>query len=179
MTEFACSRWPPILPSGRIRVVDLTQTLSPEFPQIVAAAGVRPVLAVPHRGGLALRRARARPGTGIISPAANTRARISMRRFTGFPAAICPTMPPTPCRCSTSSVAACVIDCSREAAADADFLLTADHVRRWEQEHGRIPAAPWVLMRTDWSKRADPAAYQNFDETGQHTPGPPRTWCAS
>ena len=27
-------------------------------------------------------------------------------------------------------------------------------------------------MRTDWSKKSDPAAYQNFDETGQHTPGP-------
>jgi kynurenine formamidase len=29
-----------------------------------------------------------------------------------------------------------------------------------------------VLMRTDWSKKSDPAAYQNFDEVGQHTPGP-------
>jgi kynurenine formamidase len=27
-------------------------------------------------------------------------------------------------------------------------------------------------MRTDWSKRKDPVAYQNFDEAGQHTPGP-------
>ena len=27
-------------------------------------------------------------------------------------------------------------------------------------------------MRTDWSQRTDPEAYQNFDETGQHTPGP-------
>ena len=29
-----------------------------------------------------------------------------------------------------------------------------------------------LLMRTDWSQRTDPEAYQNFDETGQHTPGP-------
>ena len=27
-------------------------------------------------------------------------------------------------------------------------------------------------MRTDWSKRTDPVAYQNLDATGQHTPGP-------
>jgi kynurenine formamidase len=27
-------------------------------------------------------------------------------------------------------------------------------------------------MRTDWSKRTDPVAYQNLDEQGQHTPGP-------
>ena len=38
--------------------------------------------------------------------------------------------------------------------------------------HGKIPPRSWVLMRTDWSKRTDPVAYQNFDETGQHTPGP-------
>jgi kynurenine formamidase len=28
------------------------------------------------------------------------------------------------------------------------------------------------LMRTDWSKRTDPVAFQNYDESGQHTPGP-------
>jgi kynurenine formamidase len=27
-------------------------------------------------------------------------------------------------------------------------------------------------MRTDWSKRTDPVAFQNIDATGQHTPGP-------
>jgi kynurenine formamidase len=67
---------------------------------------------------------------------------------------------------------ACVIDCSDDAKADADFLLTAAHVKAWEKSHGRITAGSWVLMRTDWSKRADPVAYQNLDETGQHTPGP-------
>src|SRR5204863_324310 len=67
---------------------------------------------------------------------------------------------------------ACVIDCSREAATDADFLLTVDLLRQWERRHGRIAAGSWVLMRTDWSKRTDPVAYQNLDETGQHTPGP-------
>jgi len=68
--------------------------------------------------------------------------------------------------------AACVIDCSAEAAADNDYLLTVARLREWEAQHGEIPARSWVLMRTDWSKRTDPVAYQNFDETGQHTPGP-------
>jgi kynurenine formamidase len=67
---------------------------------------------------------------------------------------------------------ACVIDCSGEAAADADFLLTVAHLKAWEKRHGRIPSRSWVLMRTDWSKRSDPVAYQNLDDTGQHTPGP-------
>ena len=67
---------------------------------------------------------------------------------------------------------ACVIDCSARQAADADFLLTVGHLKAWEKRHGRIPADAWVLMRTDWSKRTDPVAYQNLDDTGQHTPGP-------
>jgi kynurenine formamidase len=67
---------------------------------------------------------------------------------------------------------AVVLDCSAEAAADADFLLTVEFIAAWEGRHGRIAAGNWVLMRTDWSKRSDPASYQNYDETGQHTPGP-------
>ena len=29
-----------------------------------------------------------------------------------------------------------VIDCSQEAAADHDFLLTVEHIKAWEAEHG-------------------------------------------
>ncbi len=65
-----------------------------------------------------------------------------------------------------------MIDCSREAAKYPDYLLTVADVKNWEARHGRIAAKSWVLMRTDWSKRTDPVAYQNFDESGQHTPGP-------
>lgn len=67
---------------------------------------------------------------------------------------------------------ACVLDFSAEAAADADFLLTPEHIEAWEAEHGRIPAGAWVLFRTDWSKREGPAAFFNADENGPHTPGP-------
>jgi kynurenine formamidase len=69
-----------------------------------------------------------------------------------------------------------VLDCSKESAADPDFLLTVSWIKKWEKKHGRIPGRAWVLMRTDWSKTwtemRDPVAYQNYDETGQHTPGP-------
>lgn len=67
---------------------------------------------------------------------------------------------------------ACVIDVSREVAADADFLLTPKRVEEWEHQHGRIPAGSWVLMRTDWSKRTDAAAFLNIKEDGSHVPGP-------
>ena len=67
---------------------------------------------------------------------------------------------------------ACVIDVSKEAATDPDFLLTRAHVEAWELMHGRIEAGSWVLMRTDWSRRTDPAAFLNAREDGMHVPGP-------
>lgn len=70
-----------------------------------------------------------------------------------------------------------VIDCSAEAAADPDFLLTAAHVKAWEAQHGEIGPGEWVLMRTDWDQRAhDEALFLNEDpdpyEDGSHSPGP-------
>lgn len=70
-----------------------------------------------------------------------------------------------------------VIDCSRDAAEDPDFLLTAEHVKAWEAEHGEINPGEWVLMRTDWDKRShDEELFLNDDpdpfEDGSHSPGP-------
>jgi kynurenine formamidase len=67
---------------------------------------------------------------------------------------------------------ACVIDCSKQAAADERFVLEPAHIEAWEARHGRIPAGAWALMRTDWSKRTDPAAFLNMKEDGPHVPGP-------
>lgn len=67
---------------------------------------------------------------------------------------------------------ACVIDASKQAAADPDFLLTRAHVEAWEAKHGRIEEGSWVLMRTDWSRRRDPSAFLNAREDGSHVPGP-------
>ncbi|GLK45828.1 MULTISPECIES: cyclase family protein [Novosphingobium] len=66
---------------------------------------------------------------------------------------------------------AVVLDFSAECASNPDFLLTAEHIRGWEAEHGAIPAGAWVLFRTDWSK-LDVDAYTNRKEDGAHTPGP-------
>ena len=66
---------------------------------------------------------------------------------------------------------AVVLDFSDEAAADPDFLLEPDHIAAWEAKHGPIPAGAWVLFRTDWSKRSG-EVYTNRAEDGAHTPGP-------
>ena len=67
---------------------------------------------------------------------------------------------------------ACVIDCSKEAAADEKFLLEPAHIQAWEGQHGRIPKGAWVLMRTDWSKRTTPEGFLNMKDDGPHVPGP-------
>jgi kynurenine formamidase len=68
---------------------------------------------------------------------------------------------------------AVVIDASAEAAQDADWLLTVDFLRQWEEQHGRIPFGAWVLLRTDWSRRLHNAsAFVNMRDDGAHTPGP-------
>lgn len=67
----------------------------------------------------------------------------------------------------------CVIDCSKETAEDPDFLLTEEHVKAWEAEHGEIPEGAWVVMRTDWYKRNhSEELFLNVDENGPHSPGP-------
>lgn len=59
---------------------------------------------------------------------------------------------------------AAVIDCSAQAAADPDFVLTKAHVEAWQDEHGPLPEGGWLLYRTGWDARDD------FLNDG-HTPG--------
>ena len=66
---------------------------------------------------------------------------------------------------------ACVIDVSQKVANEPDFLLTRAHVETWELEHGRIEAGSWVLMRTDWSRKAL-SDFLNIKQDGAHVPGP-------
>lgn len=66
-----------------------------------------------------------------------------------------------------------VIDRSKEAAANPDYLLTVESIKEWEAEHGAIEENSWVVMRTDWYKRnGSTEAFLNADENGPHSPGP-------
>jgi kynurenine formamidase len=67
---------------------------------------------------------------------------------------------------------ACVIDCTKETKADKGYILTREKLEAYERGHGRIPSGAWVFMRTDWRKIADPANYTNIEADGAHSPGP-------
>jgi kynurenine formamidase len=67
---------------------------------------------------------------------------------------------------------AAVLDAADRVAADPDFLLEIDDVRRWEADNGPLPDGGWLLFRTGWDERsADAARFLNVDDTGSHTPG--------
>jgi kynurenine formamidase len=157
------------LNAGRLRVVDLTHPLGPDTPVI----GLPPIFA-PSPG----------VSIGVISrydergPAWywNT---ISMGEHTGthfdapvhwitgrhLPDNACDTIP-----AGKFVGPACVIDVSRDARDDPDYLLEVEALLGWESRHGRIPKGAWVLLRTDWSRRRG-AAFLNVADDGPHSPG--------
>ncbi|MGE0733501.1 MAG: cyclase family protein [Alphaproteobacteria bacterium] len=159
------------LATGNIRVVDLSQTLSPEFPQIALPPEMGQCW--PFRIEEASHYDERGPGwywnNFSCGEHTGTHFDAPIHWISGrhLPNNATDTIP-----VDRLIGQACVVDCSKQAAQDADYLLSVDFLRQWEEEHGRIPPRSWLLMRTDWSKRKDPAEYQNFDETGQHTPGP-------
>ena len=156
--------------AGLIRVVDLTQTLSADFPTIQLP---------PHWGQCAPFRSEEVSRYDERGPAWYWN-NISMNEHTGthfdapvhwvsgkdFPNNTTDTIP-----AEKLIAPAVVIDISREVAANPDFLLTVEALQAWEATHGRIPDGAWVLLRTDWSKKSGDA-YANVQADGAHTPGP-------
>jgi kynurenine formamidase len=51
-----------------------------------------------------------------------------------------------------------VISIVKQVKKNFNYALTPTDVKRWEKQHGRIPAGSVVMVRSDWSKRwPDPA----------------------
>jgi len=156
---------------GGLQVLDLTQTLSPEFPQITLPPEmgqcwpfrIEEVSNYDDRGpGWYWNNFSCGEHTGT-----HFDAPIHWISGKNLPFNATDSIP-----AQDMIAAGCVIDCSKQSQENPDFLLTVDFIKEWEEEHGKIAPRSWVLMRTDWSKRKDPVAFQNFDEEGQHTPGP-------
>ena len=158
------------LASGRIEVIDLTQSLSADFPTIVlppefgqcAPFRIEEVSRYDSRGPAWYWNnfsCGEHTGTHFDAP-------IHWISGKDFPDNTVDTIPP-----AKFMAPAAVVDCSQAAGDDADFVLTRAVLEAWEGAHGRIAAGSWVLLRTDWSKKSG-AAYASLREDGAHTPGP-------
>ena len=65
-----------------------------------------------------------------------------------------------------------VIDRSAESAENPDYLLTADDVRAFEDEHGPLPEGGWLLLRTGWDARAqDTETFLGAQDGNPRSPG--------
>lgn len=158
------------LATGSVQVVDLTHTLSPDFPVMILP---------PEFGQCARFRVEEVSRYDERGPAWYWR-NFSCGEHTGthFDAPVHWISGKDQPNATVDSIpvdgfvrAACVIDCSAHCAENEDFLLTTDHIQEWEAVHGPIPAGAWVLMRSDWSKRSG-ADYLNLRDDGPHSPGP-------
>lgn len=155
---------------GGVRVVDLTQELSPDTPTLVlppnfgqcSAFKVEEISRYDERGVAWYW------NNFTVSEHTGTHFDAPIHWVTGkdLPNNTVSTIPP-----ADFVAPAVVIDVSARCAADPDYLLTRADVEAWESRHGRIPPRHWVLLRTDWSKRSGDA-YVNRREDGAHTPGP-------
>ena len=159
------------LAAGRVKVVDLTQPLGPTTPVIELPPMFAPS---PGLSMAEISRYDERgPGwywnTLTLGEHTGTHFDAPIHWVTGkdLPDNACDTIPP-----ARLLGPACVIDVSREVAENADYLLTAERILEWEEQHGRIPAGAWALLRTDWHTRTDPKDFFNADANGPHTPGP-------
>src|SRR5690348_5413010 len=65
---------------------------------------------------------------------------------------------------------ACVMDISSKVAANPDYLLTPEDIAEWEKQHKKIPEQSWVLLHTGWSRKSA-TDYINLRDDGPHTPG--------
>lgn len=156
--------------SGSIRTVDLTQTLSPDTPTLVlpsefgqCAAFTQEEISRYDERGVAWYW-----NNFTVSEHTGTHFDAPVHWVTGrdLPNNCVDTISP-----DNFVAPAVVIDVSRAAAENPDYLLTVQDIERWEAQHGRIPPRSWVMLRTDWSKRS-PEDYVNRREDGAHTPGP-------
>ena len=137
-----------------------------------ASAAVCADAALRDLGNLALRRAGARPGTGTTSPAASTPARISTLRSTGSPARIYRDGATDTSTCSASWPRRSSSTARRKPPRTSASCSRPSTSRPGRRSTARSPKGAWVLMRTDWSKRDDPAKFLNMKEDGPHVPGP-------
>lgn len=160
------------LKTGGIRIVDLTHTLSPEFPTLVLPPQLGQVW--PFKLETICQYDEAGPGwywnNFSCGEHTGTHFDAPAHWITGkdHPGNTVDTI-----ECANFIAPAAVVDATSQVAADPDWLLTVEFLEQWEAAHGRIQAGAWLVLRTGWAQRiSDPPSFLNLKEDGAHTPGP-------
>ncbi|MGX7730410.1 cyclase family protein [Rhodococcus sp. 2H158] len=141
-------------------VIDLTHTLTPQFPVWPGNEQftMRPVATL-DTGRFAVNEMSLweHTGTHLDAPAHIVRGGATVEAL--------------PVRDFVAPLA--VVDIAGKAAQDDDSVLTVADVAAWEQQHGPIPPGAFVAMHSGWEARlADPTRFVNADALRiPHAPG--------
>lgn len=141
------------------RVVDLTHTLSPEFPTFGGAPGV----ALNKKFDIAKDGynlyewvIQEHSGTHMDAPLHFTKDGLSADALA----------------VDKLVVPIAVIDVTDKAASNPDYQLTPDDIAAHESRHGPLPAGACVALRSGWDKHVGGPKFRNADAAGaMHFPG--------
>lgn len=141
-------------------VVDLTHTMSPDFPTFFGVPGIEmdKKFDIKKDGfNLYWWRIVEHAGTHMDAPIHFSEAGATVEQI---PAA-------------SLVVPLAVIDVAAKAAQNADYLVTKADLAAWEKKHGRLPDNCCVAMHSGWAKHAsDGAKFTGKDSSGTfHFPG--------
>lgn len=170
MAETVLSALAGALAGGRVRAIDLTQSLSADTPALQLPAEFGQCI------GFSSREVSRYDARGVawywneftMNEHTGTHFDAPVHWVTGkdLPDNAVDTIP------ANHFVApAVVIDIVEKCSADPDYLLRVSDILAFEAANGRIAPRSWILLRTDWSKRST-NDYVNRREDGAHTPGP-------
>jgi kynurenine formamidase len=144
-------------------IVDLTHTLTPEFPYIPVPGITFPfrktAIATIEKHGVAANRwdIHEHIGTQIDAPSHFIEGGRSLDQI--------------PVKNLIAPLA--VIDVRERARRDADTTVTVDDITAWEKRYGRLPPGGAVFMDSGWDAKVnDPGAFINMDGSStMHFPG--------
>ncbi|MFL6798451.1 MAG: cyclase family protein [Xanthobacteraceae bacterium] len=141
-------------------VVDLTHTMSPEFPTFFGVPGIEMEKKFDFKTdgfNLFWWRLLEHAGTHLDAPIHFSAAGATAEKI---PA-------------ETLVVPLAVIDVAAKAALNADYLLTAEDLRDWERRNGQLPENCCVAMHSGWAAHvADTGRFTGKDGAGVfHFPG--------
>lgn len=150
---------PPALAAGHGRVMDLTHTLSADFPTYGGGQQYfedQIYTFEEHSLNLKEIRVNEHTGTHMDAPLHFSTDGKSVDQLT----------------VQQLVVPLSVVDIAAEAESDADAQLTPDHLRSWMSSHGDLPSGGCVAMHSGWDRHVSSLKFRNADSGGtMHFPG--------
>jgi len=142
------------------RTVDLTHTMSPEFPTFFGVPGIELEKKFDiKKDGFNLHwwRIIEHAGTHLDAPIHFSESGITAEKITA----------------ETLVVPLAVVDVAAKAARNPDYEVTREDLVAWERRHGRLPANACVAMHAGWARHVgDAAKFTGKDSAGVfHFPG--------